>query len=94
MTKIETTRHKNIEILAIFFNIFFKKVSFSTYFSKRKFWEKLENVRLNATSKYGTVRYRTALYLTLFWETVFFCSDSIQFQILFSFFRSEFVQDS
>lgn len=62
MTKIETTRHKNIEILAIFFNIFFKKVSFSTYFSKRKFWEKLENVRLTATSKYCTVLHLQSIF--------------------------------
>ncbi len=38
MTKIETTRHKNIEILAIFFNIFFlKKYHFQLIFPNVNF---------------------------------------------------------
>ena len=73
MTKIETTRHKNIEILAIFFNIFCTgtrlPVSFSsTYFSNCKFWEKLESVRLPATSTIVRSRWsRFHRFLVNFW---------------------------
>ena len=45
---------------------------------------------------YGIYIYvRCSTYVQVeFFETVFFCSDSIQFQIRFSFFWSDFVQDT